>query len=522
MRTRKIADLLCRIIIICIVPITLFLFVTSSAYKFDSLSSDNYSYQNPAFLLAIPLFIIVAFVFGKVLHLVKKKIPFFDWIIVGLLTIIWSVISYKFVVGARELPSSDASACYILANQFLASDFKAVVPKDSYLSLWPFQSGLIFILEKTMRIFNTTDVLFFQKINVLYGALGMVSGFGILRELSKRDETLATGILLIFSDVVLPIECPFIYGNIPCFNLIVFATWMFIRMYKCNRKRTATISGVLGFAATLLACVYKGNALIFVIALLGYTFLKMLVEIKRKRYRAFFLAIILVSLICVLSGSLITKYYETYAQNTMGKGVPKIAFVAMGLQGNGGWNGFHSDTFMETDYDYEKTTQISIESIKNSISYFAYHPKMAAKFFYKKNIKQWDYETRAAYWKLNLQWDEPRNGYAISAESGKIKGVIEVVSDVRLSLIYVLISVGLIASLFKKNDEGNRFFTVLGALYFLGGFMFLCVWEAHSEYTVSYINVLLPLALPFIGTPIYGQLNKVWRAFRNKTKKVTS
>ena len=492
MKTKKFSDLICKIIIICIVPITLFLFVTSSLFRFDSLASENYYFAAPIFLIFIPVILFLSHFLGKLLHKAKKKISFIDWIIACVLTIIWSFVAIMFVNGAKELPGSDALSCFELAKRFLSSDFSAVVPKDSYLSLWPFQCGLIFILEKTMRLFNTTDPFFFQRINVLFCALGFLSGFGILKEMTDNENDIVAFFLLAFSDLVLVIECPHIYGNIPCFNLLVFATWMIIKSFKSDKKILKAVYGILGLTALLAACVYKGNALIFVIALVIFSFSKLL---ENKKNLVAFIIVLVASAVCFISGSLFTKYYESYAGNTMGKGVPKIAYVAMGLQGSGGWNGFHSNTFMETGYDYEETTRISKKSIEESLKNYIQNPDEAVKFIFTKNIRQWSYETRAVYWNLNIHWEEPRSELAVSAESGKLKKIIENISDVRLSLIYFFIIAGLIVSLTKKNEE-KRPFTMLGALYFLGGFLFLCIWEAHAEYTVSYQSILLPLTLP--------------------------
>lgn len=73
------------------------------------------------------------------------------------------VIGMSFVSQLKILPASDSKSCFDIAQRFLASDFTAVVPKDSYLSLWPFQTGFIFLLEKQMRIFHTTDPVFFRE-----------------------------------------------------------------------------------------------------------------------------------------------------------------------------------------------------------------------------------------------------------------------------------------------------------------------------------------------------------------------
>ena len=161
--------------------------ITACIYVFPTDTADIHSYDSPLVLLILGLFAVLSLVLGKLLFFIRKKIHAFDWILLFILLAIWCFVSIVFIMGAKELPSSDAKSCYDLAVRFLHSDFSAVIPRDSYLSLWPYQTGLIFVMEKMMRIFRTTEPCFFQIVNILYCALGFVGSYGLLKEFTDRE-----------------------------------------------------------------------------------------------------------------------------------------------------------------------------------------------------------------------------------------------------------------------------------------------------------------------------------------------
>ena len=270
--------------------------------------------------------------------------------------------------------------------------------------------------------------------------------------------------------------------------------------------------GVFGFISLSLASLYKNNVQIVAIALLMVSVLKLIYD---KKTWGKLLIVFIAFLMCFASTKITTKYYESYANNTLGKGVPSVAYIAMGLQGNGGWIGFHSTTFMDTDYDYEKTSQISIDSIEDTFEEYKENPFHAVRFFYWKNVKQWSYETRAAYWSVNLIWNEPRSSFALSVENGKMKDIIAFVSDVRLTTIYVFILIGLLGMIRTYYDRKRESFGLIGVLTFIGGFVFLSIWEAHSSYTISFINILLPLTIPYAMPKLLDKINNKIKASKS-------
>ena len=489
----------CKVAEVIVLSLTLLIMllftVGSFLYRFYPETVDEHMSENVLFLLlGITAFAGLTFLLGRLIGLLKKKIKYGDWLLFALFLIIWNIAAIAFVIGAKEKPSSDSYACFELAKSFKNSDFSAVVPKDSYLSLWPFQTGLIFILEKMMRLFNTTEPVFFQIVNVVFIMIGMTSGYGLLKEFTDKEYALSAYMLLTFLDLVTIIEAPQVYGNIPCFNLTVFSLWMFYRMY--NRKYWF-IYGIPGSLAIIIASVYKGNAKIFAIALIIVSVLSIIKAAKKNRKKA--LLALLAAGMCFVSASLPQSYYESYAGNTLGKGVPAVGYIAMGLQGRGGWNGFHSNTFMETGYDYEKTSDISRQAIGESLEEFKADPKRAFDFFFGKICGQWCYETRAAYWNVGVLWDEPRSDFALSLIEGDGRKAVDFIANIRLSIVYLCELLGTVLFFKKRNERlSDNEYDYIWYIFLIGGFLFSVLWEAHAEYVSPYINAILPISLAMI------------------------
>ncbi len=486
-----------KILLAVMILIFAVLFFSSVIYHFYPETVDSYYYDKPWVIgLGMVVFAFAVIIGGCIFKVLGKIWEYSDWAVVAFACVFWGYVAIRLMIGAQEQPGSDALSCMDIAQNFVNGEYFAVVPQGSYLSLWPFQTGLIFILDMTMRVLKTSDPLVFQEINVLLTILGIVSSFGILKEFTENAYAKAALCILLFGDFLLPIECVKVYGDVPCFSLILFSGWMFTRMF---RGKQWIACGILGTISTILACVFKGNAKIFIIALLIINFLQLANEKSRRRVIQSVIVVICV-MISLASVKMTTAYYEKKAGNVLGKGVPAIAYVAMGLQGRGGWNGFHSNTFMDTGYDYDKTVEISKQSIRNTIDGYKDDPLRAVRFFYMKTVHQFSYETRGAYWSIGKNWKEPRTGFATSVIDGRLKNVIDFVSNIRISIVYLIALLGTIMLFVKmKFEEYESFvYRLLSVLFFFGGFLFSLIWEAHTGYCVVYINMILPLMLTYV------------------------
>lgn len=437
------------------------------------------------------------------LGLLNKYPKACKWLVSGLFVVTFLLVGtvcWTYVLQTLIWPGSDSSACLRLATWFYESNFSAVVPKDSYLSLWPFQTGFIFILEKTMRLFHETGPLLFQKINCLYALFMFVTGFAIVCNITKRVEGRVAYLLLAatYSPVLFTITE--VYGDFPGYAWMMFCCLCFIKWSQKN-KPFSLIWMFLFCGSMILACIYKRNCLIYAIALL----LIFLVMQLRKRQIMESIIVILAFILAVTGTGLTTKYYERYAQNTCGKGVPAIAFIAMGLQfdNDGGWNGFHSNTYMATGYDYEETVRLSKESIAASKETFAESPTFAIHFFHKKTLRQWANPTHAMFWDINTVYDTKRDAQSFWVEYLQMQKYHLLIPfmDVHQSIVYGMLMISCYVLLYRLIKKRNlQMESLLPYVALIGGFLFSLLWEAQSGAVMYYLILLLPVATGVIST----------------------
>lgn len=132
-------------VIIILLVISCFLTITSFLYHFEEHTSSVLFDNIFTSLLAIAIFLALVLLLSRLLNPVYKLFSHIDKILL-VITLLWvCCFSYFFVIGAKTLPCSDAKSVYDIAVRMYNGDIGAVVPTGSYLSLWPFQTGLIFI-----------------------------------------------------------------------------------------------------------------------------------------------------------------------------------------------------------------------------------------------------------------------------------------------------------------------------------------------------------------------------------------
>ena len=130
----------------------------------------------------------------------------------------------------------------------------------------------------------------------------------------------------------------------------------------------------------------KSNSLIF---LLGIVLLLFFHGIKKESFIPFRLIIVL--FIGNFSGSfLITKYFQNLIGEQFNNGIPKIAYMAMGLQEGtrapGWYNWYVKNIYAGNDFDSKEAESHAIDYIKVRIEYFIKHSGYTFRFFAQKLI----------------------------------------------------------------------------------------------------------------------------------------
>ena len=291
-----------------------------------------------------------------------------------------------------------------------------------------------------------------------------------------------------------------VYGDLPGLAWTMVSMACYILFCKVD-KRWEKILSVLGFVlSTILACIYKGNCLIYIIAVLLITLVLQL----RKFQPVFIVVVVITAFVSIFSTDITQKYYEHYAGNVCGKGMPASGWLAMGLQYNGeeaipgGWNGFHTETFISSGYDYDASNTIFKKAIQKSLKEFCDNPEFAGKFFFNKTLKQWANQTHGVWWGTNCYYDVSRDESSFWVQFlnyGKYNEYLSFM-DFHESIVYATLFVGsLFLLLAKIKKQKIDIFILLPLVTFIGGFLFSLIWEGQTSTVMSYPIMVLPVAV---------------------------
>ncbi len=407
------------------------------------------------------------------------------------------------IVNADTLPDSDPRSVYDIAVRAADNDLLPIAPTGSYMSLWPYQSGLLLYEEAVLRLIPGADHMTFQWLNLFFVALALISGYFVVKSWFASPQVLTRWCFLTAFCLPYYFYVNFMYGEIPSIGMMFFCTWM---LTECLRRKRIG-PGVLAVFSAVGAVAVRKNSWIFVIAcvlVLGVIALQ-----KRSRKPVILLAALLV--FSFLGGVWFPKaFYERRAHNTMGEGVPAISTIAMGLQDNGGssaggWNGYDADLFMEYGFQEEIPKQLSKASIRESLSKMVRDPVYGLDFFCRKMVSQWCDESYNSLYATKGLFED-RTELAWKFYYGEWYPGLCRLMDWYQSLIYVggflfclRAALHWVRRRRKKqeNPAGSSWESLWKLVLFvtvIGGFLFSTFWEGGSRYVMPYLVMLLPYA----------------------------
>lgn len=464
-----------------------FLIVISFLYTSDGYTIAIHAWKSIATIVLVFITILgIYLVEPYMLHIaenkiVKKyKIDFCIFLLVVLGFCTW------WILTSSNLPQSDSQAIYGIAVRAKNNDLTTIVPKGSYMSFWPHQSGLVLFEEFFLRLFPNLNEIRLQLLYLPFMGLSLVSLYEILKRFFKKSETIQKWIIFMFFCLPYYLYINNMYGEIPSMSMLFFGIWMLIKYLESRNW----ISLFLMLCAFIGAISVRKNSLIFMIACFLVVFVWTFAQKKEKSDSRIFTSFITIGVlvVSVIAGSIVPKaIYEKRANNTMGPGVPAISYLAMGFQWSegrdaGAWNGYHSDLYMATDYDFEKTKQISTDNFKESVSYMLQHPTYALSFFYNKLLSQWGREDFSC-----LHVTLTFYGERIDASW---KNVVMTIMIVFQSIVYVGAFFYTLTA-YRRYKEEDILSSIL-LVTFIGGFFFSLLWEGGSRYVMPYFVILIP------------------------------
>lgn len=469
------------------------------ALLFLSIVSLIYSSDGYVLTVNSPLRICLSLIWGAILLVLCRgvvycveKLPRI-WHVVGGMVLFVSAVSFSawWIVNSANMPQSDAKAVYDIACRAKEHDLLPIAPTGSYMSLWPFQSGLVMFMETILRLIPNADEMTIQWMYLPFMALSLISGYMVVKKMFPSIMTRVIWCILMFLCFPYYFFINNMYGDVPGIALTLFTMWMLLE-YTDKPVWVKLVFAGMGLA---VAVAVRKNTMIFCIACILVFGVQLLVY-RKKQY----LFVILLVLVSSAAGAVLPgKVYEYRAKNTMGEGVPAIAYIAMGLQWSegrspGAWNGYHSDLFMECGYDSDLTAEISLESVEDSLEYMVKHPMYMTQFFYYKLVYQWAREDYGCLY-ATLDFYDNRTSAAWDIYQGKAKDRYIDIMAIHQSVVYIgAVGFCILGAVRWKKKEDYNIQNLIPLVAFIGGFLFSIIWEASSRAVMAYFVLIIPYA----------------------------
>lgn len=501
-----------KIVYGCAILCLLFLFITSLIYSSDGYELSVDIEQTFLTVLGVGIVLILFLLFTHCVEKLPRKLRIAGVILLGLIVVSFSA---WWIVNSANLPQSDAQAIYDIAVRAKNHDLLPFAPTGSYMSLWPFQAGLVMFLETILRAIPNADEMTIQWMYLPFVVLTLVSGYMVVRRLFPSNRTRVLWCMLMVFCLPFYFYVNDMYGTVPGFAGLLFVFWMLTEYLYRDSVITLVLAG-FGMAG---AVAIKKNDIIFTIAavlVLGTMFL------AKKGKKLLLMAAVLV--FASVAGSVAPRViYEYRAKNIMGEGVPAISYIAMGLQWSegrspGGWNGYHSDLFLACDYDSAETARISAESVKSSLKYMSQNPAYAVTFFYYKLTDQWTREDYSCLYGT-LAFYANRSPIAWEIYQGKWLSPLMLIMAVHQSLTYLGACCFCVFAAIRwmKKKTNSDIWRLVPLVTFIGGFLFSIIWEAGSRYIMPYVILLIPYAAEGFAE-LGSSVDRQWKVWGKKRK----
>lgn len=394
-----------------------------------------------------------------------------------------------------------------------------------YLLEYPYQSGILVYFYGMFKFFGHRAPYAIQLINVCAntGSIIMISWTGFL----AFQEGCIRKLIPILLGFCLPslLYATFMYGN----QLGFFFATVFLLLNAKALKMTQGLGKVsvilLSLIPMTLMMWIKSTFILFILAIVLIWFLNALRECTKFATLCFVTAFFVLIAANIL-GNVPVNYMESKLGYDFGKGMPKTAWIAIGLENEsvlgktmpGWWNGGAIENQDETNNDYDQQVKLSIESIGREINKMVTHPKYGIWFISEKIGTEWltpDFQSfyfAGVNYKMTdpgieggVQFNLCERDISIPDENAsRIERTIDQIDSLRgfmdgyQSFIYIFAFWGCLKILKKhrdnKNEERMDYNMLLLPCAFIVGAAVYILWEAKAQYALPFFMMLPAIA----------------------------
>ncbi len=416
-----------------------------------------------------------------------------------ILTIAWVFISgMAAIVLLRSNPGADAQAVYLMAESAAKGDLSFIHPTDSYLSYYPHQIGLVTFYLPFIFVWNLLKLPVeaahtLKAVNTILLCIAVAFQYGTLKFFSRSGLHTVKSAYLLLTGLFLPLlsYTSFVYGEIPSLAFMSISMYFAVKVGHAllEKEGPVSIKDILWLIlSSLVSVLIRKNSLIYIIAVC----LVLLVCLFKRFDSKVLIGIILIAFGAAFGSKGMCLVYEGMAGAKLPSGVTALSYFAMGMQesdrGNGWYNGFNFNTYMEAGLDSTKANEISKKAIGERMTVFKENTGYAWDFYFKKYLSQWadgTYSVRQATYP-----SYSRSAFFWDFYTGDRSMIVIGFCNALQTLMFLGLFVYSLFSVIKK-EQNLVLFIPLITLF--GTFLFHMLWEANSRYSFPTVGLVLPV-----------------------------
>lgn len=457
-------------------------------------------------ILALLLLVGLIFLFNLIEKKCSKKTCKVLLVLMMALSVLYIFGAGMWWVNALDhVPEGDQAFVYGGASYFIEGDY-TFLGKGCYCNFYPYQLGLIAVIEAVFRVIGTYNYHGIQLILVVIAALADIIGFGILKETDAKFSTKMIYGILMMGCIPLIGYTSRVYGDLPSVCFIFVAVYFLLLYHRKDKWMFAALAVV----SLVLSTLVRKNTMIFLVAF-GIMAILYLIKYKKSKMLITFA---ITAACCVLAYQAVYFMYEKRSGTEIGDGLPTNSWIAMGMQEYyGGMNGWYNDMPKQVgasfDWDSKATKEYMSDVIRDRLTEFKNSPSYARDFYKRKILTQWNeplYE--CVYFNDNYK-EELKEGTILYELFHTEEGLKKILfpADRWQFLIYFGALLYFIFGVRSKQNPMNHMLAVT----VIGSFFFSILWEANTRYVFPAYMMMYPIAV--IG---YEKIDVVAKSFSRK------
>ena len=402
--------------------------------------------------------------------------------------IVIGIICIVFMLLVQAAPRADQMFVLNPSTALSQKDYSMFYP-SAYFDRYGNNKGMAFILYLLSFLFGGSNYMIMQVFNIV----AVLSSILFLYKIMKIyfGESIPTmKLMLTLCYLFLPIffYVLFVYGNLYGMALAFGAVNQRMDFLKTRNINHIVISGL----CMALACIIKSNFIIMAVALgICYFF-----DLFKKLWKSiFFVGSFLVLFLGLNWG--VKAGFTAVTKLTVHNPQSSMVWLEIGLSENDkrapGWWSEQVDSMWGNGKRNPKAMREGSKlRLESRIQKLLENPEYTMNFFSRKNVSAWanpQFESN-----LLLRAKHTSVSYApmiksLSLDEGIVQQIFLNIMNIMQTILYVGVLFYLIFG-GKKRSLDEMIFLII----FIGGFIFHFFWETKSQYTLTYVFMIIPYA----------------------------